>query len=123
MPRPEIEVKDSSKAPVPPGGRPQPVSAGESASPESRRLAEARKQGEAEAEVVDLTLKVQESLTRERRLLETVTELQESVEHLRRVESEVRSQFDRYVTFHRDLERSFGWRLLQSLRRLVGRRW
>ncbi|MEO8348438.1 MAG: hypothetical protein ABI610_05955 [Acidobacteriota bacterium] len=115
-------MKDSGKAPVAAGGRSQPVSS-DYASPESRRLAEARKQGEAEAEVVDLGLKLQESMTRERRLLETVTELQETVEHLRRVESEVRSQLDRHVAFHRDLERSLGWRILQSLRRLVGRGW
>lgn len=118
----EIDVKDPRTAAVTPGSRPQP-SAADSAATEARLLAEARKQGEAEAEVVDLKLKLEESLTRERRLLETVTELQETVEHLRRVESEVRSQLDRHVTFHRDLERSLGWRVLQSLRRLVGRGW
>jgi hypothetical protein len=117
----EIEVEDSRKVPISPGGR--PVAAGEAESRESRSLAEARKQGEAEAEVVDLALKLLESRTRERRLLETVTELQESVEHLRRVESEVRAQLERYVTFHRDLEKSLGWRFLQSLRRLIGRGW
>ncbi len=118
----EIEAKEPRAATVTSGTRPQPTPA-DSAAAEARRLAEARKQGEAEAEVVDLKLKVEESLTRERRLLETVTELQETVEHLRRVESEVRSQLDRHTTFHRDLERSLGWRVLQSLRRLVGRGW
>lgn len=118
----EIEAKEPRAATVTPGTRSQPTPA-DSAAAEARRLGEARKQGEAEAEVVDLKLKVEESLTRERRLLETVTELQETVEHLRRVESEVRSQLDRHATFHRDLERSLGWRVLQTLRRLVGRGW
>lgn len=86
-------------------------------------LMEARRLGESEAEVVDLTLKVEESLARERRLLETVTELQESLEHVRRTESELRAQLDRYATFHRDLERSLGWRVLQLFRGLIGRRW
>lgn len=86
-------------------------------------LAEARRLGEAEAEIVDLTLKLEENLARERRLLETIMELQEGVEHLRRTESELRAQLERYATFHRDLERSWGWRILQSVRQLVGRRW
>lgn len=118
----EIDAKSPRAPAVTPGSRPQPSPA-DLAAAESRRLAEARKQGEAEAEVVDLKLKLEESLTRERRLLETVTELQETVEHLRRVEGEVRSQLERHATFHRDLERSLGWRVLQSLRRLVGRGW
>jgi hypothetical protein len=86
-------------------------------------LDQARRLGEVEAEVLDLTLKVQESLTRERRLLETVTELQEALEHNRRTEYELRGQIDRYAAFHRDLDRSWSWRALQFLRRLVGRRW
>jgi hypothetical protein len=121
--RPEIDVKEAGQAPVVPAARRQPVSATDPAGTDARRVADARKQGEAEAEVVDLGLKVQESLTRERRLLETVTELQETVEHLRRVESDVRAELDRHVAFHRDLEKSLGWRVLQSLRRLVGRGW
>lgn len=83
----------------------------------------ARRLGEAEAEVLDLSLKLQESLSRERRLLETVTELQESIEHLRRTEGELRAQLERFVAFQRDLERSAGWRALQLLRGLLGRRW
>jgi hypothetical protein len=83
----------------------------------------ARRLGEAEAEVLDLDLKLQESLTRESRLLESMMELQESLEHVRRSELEIRAQLDRYSAFHRDVERSFGWRMLQFLRRLLGRAW
>ena len=83
----------------------------------------ARRLGEAEAEVLDLSLKLEESLSRERRLLETVTDLQESIEHLRRTEGELRAQLERFTAFQRDLERSAGWRVLQLLRGLVGRRW
>jgi hypothetical protein len=89
----------------------------------SRSFEDARRLGRAEAEVLDLDLKLQESLSRERRLLESMTELQESVEHLRTVELEIRAQLDRYTVFHRDLERSLGWRMLQFLRRLLGRGW
>lgn len=90
---------------------------------ESFSFEEARHVGKAEAEVLDLELKLRESLARERRLLESMTELQESLEHVRGRDLEVRAQLERYSAFHRDVERSLGWKAIQFLRRLLGRAW
>jgi hypothetical protein len=42
---------------------------------------------------------------------------------MKRSDLELRARLDRYSRFHRDLERSFVWRAIQFLRRLVGRAW
>jgi hypothetical protein len=92
-------------------------------SPESEQHHGARKQGEAEAEVLDLTLRLKESRTRERRLLESLEEGREALEQCRRLEHELRLQIERYATYHRAVERSSAWRFVQFLRGLVGRKW
>jgi hypothetical protein len=86
-------------------------------------LADARRLGEAEAEVADLQLRLKESHSREGRLLETTLELQEALEQSGRTEQELRQQLERYATYHRAVERSAAWRLVQFLRQLMGRRW
>jgi hypothetical protein len=90
---------------------------------EDSPLADARRLGEAEAEVADLQLRLKESHSRERRLLETTLELQEALEQSARTEQELRQQLERYATYHRAVERSAAWRLVQFLRQLMGRRW
>jgi hypothetical protein len=90
---------------------------------DARSLATARRQGEAEADVLDLTLRLKESLTRERRLLESLEELREALEFVGQTERELRIQVERYAAYHRAVERSFAWRTVQFLRRLVGRAW
>jgi hypothetical protein len=90
---------------------------------DGRSLAAARRQGEAEAEVLDLTLRLKESQTRERRLLESVEEMREALEFVGQTERELRIQVERYATYHRAVERSLAWRTVQFLRRLVGRAW
>jgi hypothetical protein len=92
-------------------------------SDEARALLAARRQGEAEAEVLDLNLRLKESLTRERRLLETVEEMREALEFVGQTERELRAQVERYAAYHRAVERSMAWRIVQFLRGLVGRRW
>lgn len=110
--------------PVPPADvrRPERSAAGETPE-DGRTLAMARRQGEAEAEVLDLTLRLKESLTRERRLLESLEELREALEYTGQTERELRIQLERYATYHRAVEQSFAWRTVQFLRRLVGRAW
>jgi hypothetical protein len=95
----------------------------ESPGDDGRSLAAARRQGEAEAEVLDLKLRLKESLTRERRLLETLEEMREALDFVGQTERELRVQIERYATYHRAVERSFAWRTVQFLRRLVGRAW
>jgi hypothetical protein len=119
----ETEVEDSRKVPISPGGRPQAVAAPEAESRESPGLARATRQGEAEAEVLDLTLRLKESLTRERRLLESLEEMREALEFVGQTERELRAQVERYAAYHRGVERSMAWRAVQFLRGLVGRRW
>jgi hypothetical protein len=92
-------------------------------SDDARALLAARRQGEAEAEVLDLNLRLKESLTRERRLLETVEEMREALEFVGQTERELRAQVERYASYHRAVERSMAWRIVQFLRGLVGRRW
>lgn len=86
-------------------------------------LAEAKRLGEVEAELADLRLRLKESLARERRLLETTIEFQEALEQTGRVEYDLRLQIERYAAYHRAVERSSAWRLVQFLRSLVGRKW
>lgn len=89
----------------------------------SRRLLDARKQGEAEAELYDLKLRLRESFARERRLVETVAAAEAALKGSREVEHELRLQLDRYSAHHRAVERSVAWRFIQFLRGLVGRKW
>jgi hypothetical protein len=103
--------------------RPDRAAVTETPGEDGRGLAAARRQGEAEAEVLDLTLRLKESQTRERRLLESVEELREALEFVGQTERELRVQIERYAAYHRAVERSFAWRTIQFLRRLVGRAW
>lgn len=108
-----------------PSSRPSPVVAREQnpAAREDAALSEARRLGEAEAEVADLQLRLKESRTRERRLLDTTVELQEALEQASRTEQELQLQIERYATYHRAVERSAAWRFVQFLRKLIGRKW
>jgi hypothetical protein len=72
---------------------------------------------------VDLKLQVAESLARERRIRDRLLGAETALEEMKRADQDLRGRLDRYATFHRDLERSFVWRVIQSLRRLVGRAW
>lgn len=112
---------------IAPVGRPRledrPGATSEAQTDEARALLAARRQGEAEAEVLDLNLRLKESLTRERRLLETVEEMREALEFVGQTERELRAQVERYAAYHRAVERSMAWRIVQFLRGLVGRRW
>jgi predicted O-linked N-acetylglucosamine transferase (SPINDLY family) len=83
----------------------------------------AKRQGEAEAEAADLKLRVQESLARERRLIERTLEAEEKLEDALHTEHELRQQIQKYATFHRAVERSAAWRVIQKLRGLLGREW
>lgn len=107
------------------GGRrgDRPGAATETPTEEARNLLAARRQGEAEAEVLDLTLRLKESLTRERRLLESLEEMREALEYVGQTERELRAQVERYAAYHRAVERSMAWRAVQFLRGLIGRRW
>lgn len=61
---------------------------------------------------------------REKEMLErNIQESSKSLEDSRRTEQELRLQVERYAAFHRALERSVVWRIVQYLRRLVGRAW
>ncbi|HEX9147802.1 MAG TPA: hypothetical protein VF958_01450 [Thermoanaerobaculia bacterium] len=100
-----------------------PGAASETTTEDARSLLAARRQGEAEAESLDLTLRLKESLTRERRLLESLEETREALEFVGQTERELRAQVERYATYHRAVERSMAWRVVQFLRGLVGRRW
>lgn len=91
--------------------------------PESDRRDTARKQGEAEAEVVDLELRLKESRAREKRLLESLEEGREALEQYPQLEHELRLQIEQYATYHRAVERSSAWRFVQFLRGLIGRKW
>ncbi|MBC8646790.1 MAG: hypothetical protein H7X85_06475 [Thermoanaerobaculia bacterium] len=71
----------------------------------------------------DMRLRVEESLARERRLVERTLEAEEKLEDTLRTEHELRQQIEKYATFHRAVERSGAWRLIQTLRRLLGREW
>lgn len=72
---------------------------------------------------MDLKFQVAESLARERRIVDRLLGAETALEEMKRANQDLRGRLDRYAIFHRDLERSFVWRVIQSLRRLVGRAW
>jgi hypothetical protein len=83
----------------------------------------AARQGAAEAEVADLNLRLKESQERERLLVEQVFTAEERLDDALSTEHELRIQIQRYAQFNRALQRSRPWRMIQFLRRLVGREW
>jgi hypothetical protein len=83
----------------------------------------AARAGEIEAEVADLRLRLKESQEREKRLAERAFLAEEILEDTLSVEHELRIQIHRYAEFQRALSRSRPWRMIQLLRRLVGREW
>jgi len=99
------------------------VTGKESIEEESRAIPDARRCGEAEAEVMNLRLQLKESLAREAPLVEQTVHAEEIVENALATEHELRLQIGRYADFHRAVMRSRPWRLIQFLRRLVGREW
>jgi hypothetical protein len=90
---------------------------------EDPSLADARKLGELEAELLHLRLRLRESLARELRLVERTTKAEEALENALATEHELRQQVERYSSFHRAVEHSRAWRMIQAVRRLVGRAW
>jgi hypothetical protein len=79
--------------------------------------------GAAEAEAADLKLRLKESQEREKRLVERVFTAEEQFDDALSTEHELRIQIQRYTQFNRDVQRSRPWRMIQFLRRLVGREW
>lgn len=99
------------------------MTANDSVGEERRALSDARKCGEIEAEVLQLRLRLKESATREVRLVERTVLAEENLENALATEHELRLQIGRYAEFHRAVTHSAPWRLIQFLRRLVGRQW
>jgi hypothetical protein len=76
-----------------------------------------------EAELLHLRLRVKEGLARELRLVERAVKAEENLENALATEHELRLQIERYADFHRAVENSSAWKLIQRLRRLFGRAW
>lgn len=90
---------------------------------EESAAASDRRRWELEAEAADLKLRVDESLARERRLVDRVLVSEAALESMKRADRELRGRLESYAAFHRDLERSLVWRAIQFVRRLAGRAW
>jgi FkbM family methyltransferase len=75
---------------------------------------------ELQAQVAGLRGRVAEA---DNRLREAVTELQHTIERATATEQAIRSETERYASFHRAVTSSTAWRIVQFLRRLVGREW
>ena len=86
-------------------------------------LADARTRGELEADVLHLRLRLKESLARELRLVERTTKAEEALENALATEHDLRMQIERYSAFHRAVEHSRAWKIVQAVRRLFGRAW
>jgi hypothetical protein len=99
------------------------VTASDSVEAERRALPDARKCGENEAEVLQLRLRLKESIAREARLVERTVLAEENLEAALSTEHDLRQQIHRYADFHRAVAHSSAWKLIQFLRRLVGREW
>ncbi|HEY6928903.1 MAG TPA: hypothetical protein VJA66_04425 [Thermoanaerobaculia bacterium] len=79
--------------------------------------------GNLEAQVTDLKLRCSESLVRERRLIERILEMEEGLAVASAREEELRLQLNRYALFYEAVQRSRPWKMIQSLRRFLGREW
>lgn len=79
--------------------------------------------GAIEAELADLRLRLKESQEREKRLVDRVFLAEERLDDALSTEHELRIQIHRYAEFNRAVQRSRPWRIIQFLRRLVGREW
>ncbi|HVE66929.1 MAG TPA: hypothetical protein VNC59_10145 [Thermoanaerobaculia bacterium] len=99
------------------------MSGNESSGDHADPASDARRLGEAEAELLHVRLRLRESLARELRLLERTIKAEEAVENALETESELRLQIERYASFHRAVEHSRAWRMIQAVRRLFGRAW
>jgi septal ring factor EnvC (AmiA/AmiB activator) len=86
-------------------------------------VATAGRAGEIEAELADLKHRLKESQEREKRLVERVFLAEERLDDALSTEHELRIQIHRYAEFNRAVQRSRPWRMIQFLRRLVGREW
>lgn len=85
--------------------------------------AQARRRGEAEAEATHLSLALKESLARERRLIERALGAEQALDDALTTEHDLREEIARFAQFHDAVRRSRPWRVVQFLRRLVGREW
>jgi hypothetical protein len=99
------------------------VTGEESVEGQRRAVSDARRLGEAEAETLHLRLRLKESLARELRLVERTVKAEENVENALAAEHDLRLQLERYAEFHRAVGHSAPWKMIQFLRRLVGREW
>lgn len=79
--------------------------------------------GAIEAELADMRLRLKESQEREKRLVDRVFLAEERLDDALSTEHELRIQIHRYAEFNRAVQRSRPWRIIQFLRRLVGREW
>ena len=70
-----------------------------------------------------MKLRLEESLDREKRLVERALEAEEKLDDALQVEHDLRESIGRYAAFHRALGRSLPWRALQTFRKLLGRDW
>lgn len=99
------------------------MTANDSVGEERRALPDARKFGENEAELLQLRLRLKESIAREARLVERTVLAEENLEAALSTEHDLRQQVGRYAEFHRAVTQSSAWRVIQFLRRIVGREW
>jgi hypothetical protein len=99
------------------------VTANDSVGGDRLALPDARKCGENEAELLQLRLRLKESVAREARLVERTILAEENLENALTNEHELRLQIGRYAGFHHAVTHSRAWRFIQALRRLLGREW
>ena len=76
-----------------------------------------------EGQLADLKLRVRESHEREQRLIDQTLEAEERLADQLATEHDLRIQLSRYAEFYQATQRSRPWKMIQFLRRLVGREW
>jgi 2-polyprenyl-3-methyl-5-hydroxy-6-metoxy-1,4-benzoquinol methylase len=85
--------------------------------------AQAEMIGRLEAEVTDLRLVIDEDAAAARSLQRELASARDAIAAATRAEQLLRLELQRYMTFVKVVERSRGWKFIQLLRQLVGRRW
>jgi hypothetical protein len=116
---PDLKERIQKNSPVRTAGRGGPLIGAEG----DAGTGTAARAGEIEAETADLELRLKESQEREKRLVERVFVAEERLDDALSTEHELRIQIQRYAEFNRDVQGSRPWRMIQFLRRLVGREW
>jgi hypothetical protein len=79
--------------------------------------------GRLDTEMTDIRLRLKEGQTRESRLVSQLEAAEQRVHSASRLEHDLRREIERSEKYRSAIEASHGWKAIQAVRRIFGRRW